>query len=89
MNKKGRMKAACFSRDSFLVHKFLAFSRSTVTFQFLFFFGELVVVCELLTREDLSQCKYDDMFAAHDVRNLAVAVWLQLEDIILRVFHDR
>ena len=60
-----------------------------MTFKFLFFFGELVVICELLTRENLSQCKYDDMFAAHDVHNLAVAVWLQLKDIILGVFHDR
>ena len=76
MNKKGRMKAACFSRDS--IHKFLAFSGTTVTFQFLFFFRELVVIGELLPRENLPQSKNDDMLPAHDVHNLAVAAGLKL-----------
>ena len=48
-----------------------------MAFQFLFFFRELIVVGQLLTRENLSQCENDDMLAAHDVDNLAVAVWLE------------
>ena len=59
------------------VHKFLAFSRSAVAFEFLFFLRELVIVGQLLPRENLPQGKNDDMLAAHDVHNLAVAVGLK------------
>ena len=54
-----------------------------MTLQFLFFFRELVIIGQLLPREDFSQGKDDDVLAAHDVHNLAVAVGLKWREVII------
>ena len=48
-----------------------------MTCNFHFFPGELVVIGELLSGENLSQGEYDDVLLSENVTDLAVAVWLK------------
>jgi hypothetical protein len=61
----------------FLVHVLLAFFRSTITADLDLLTRELVVICQLLAREDLPKSKYDDVLFAEDVTDLAVAIRLK------------
>ena len=60
-----------------LVHVFLAFSGSAVALDFVLLTGKLVIVGQLLAREDLSCGKYDNMFLSENVDYFAVAVRLK------------
>ena len=60
-----------------LVHVFLAFSCTTVALDLYVFNWKLVVVGQLLPRENLSQSKDDYVFLAQNVYDFAVAIWLK------------
>merc|ERR1719334_749337 len=58
------------------VHVFLAFPCSAMTGDFDFFSGELVVVSQLFSRENLPQCEDDDVLLPQNIADFTVAVWI-------------